>query len=281
MRNNNTAAIIVNWREPHMTLRAVDSLLSQSIKLDRIIVVDNGSGDDSSNILADAVQQYDSCDLIELPENLGFGGGNNAALRILLDAGFDTIWLFNNDAIADKKCHEELLQTMNSDAQIGAVGSIINDPKHSDNNAIGHYFDLKSLTAKMLYDEGALNQKPYAWVTAASLYLRGDALRKAGIFDEGFFMYWEDVDLCMRIKEAGYSLSVAQNAIVEHEAGTSSDAIPVQRYLWHLSSHLHWHQKHVSSGIMARMRIKSKYLLKAIIDRDRARALALFKAILH
>lgn len=281
MRDNNTAAIIVNWREPHMTLRAVDSLLSQSIKLDRIIVVDNGSGDDSSNILADALQQYDSCDLIELPENLGFGGGNNAALRILLDMGFDTIWLFNNDAIADKKCHEELLQTMNSDAQIGAVGSTINDSKHPDSSAIGHYFDLKSLTAKMLYDEGTLNQKPYAWVTAASLYLRGDALRKAGIFDEGFFMYWEDVDLCMRIKKAGYSLSVAQNAIVEHEAGTSSDAIPVQRYLWHLSSHLHWHQKHVSSGIMARMRIKSKYLLKAIIDRDSARAVALFKAILH
>ena len=114
--------------------------------------------------------------------------------------------------------------------------------------------------------------------TAASVYLRGDALRKAGIFDESFFMYWEDVDLCMRIKEAGYTLSVAQDAMVDHEAGTSSDKIPVQRYLWHLSSHLHWHQKHVSSGVAARMKIKSKYLIKAIFDRDMERAIALFKA---
>ncbi len=273
-----SAAIIVNWREPHMTLRAAESLLQQSSPLDRIMIVDNGSGDDSAEILAQSLEQYDRCTLICLPENLGFGGGNNAALRMLLSDGFDRIWLFNNDAIADKNCHEKLQQRMHSDDGIGAVGSTIYDPKKPNENNIGHYFDLKSLTAKMLYDEASLNKKPYAWVTAASVYLRGDALRKAGIFDESFFMYWEDVDLCMRIKEAGYTLSVAQDAMVEHEAGTSSDKMPVQRYLWHLSSHLHWHQKHVSTGVAAKMKIKSKYLIKAIFDRDLERAIALFKA---
>ena len=276
-----SAAIIVNWREPHMTLRAAESLLSQSIALDRIIVVDNGSGDDSSMILASALEQYDRCELISLPKNLGFGGGNNAALRTLLADGVDAIWLFNNDAIADANCHEKLLRKMQRDDNIGAVGSTFSDSKNPESRHIGHYYDLKSIGAKKLYDEAKLNQKPYTWVTAASIYLRGDALRKTGVFDEAFFMYWEDADLCIRIQEAGYSLSVASDALVEHVAGTSSNNIPVQRYLWHLSSQLHLHQKHVSSGVIARIKIKSKYLIKALMDRDMKRAIALFKAILN
>lgn len=276
-----SAAIIVNWREPHMTLRAAESLLQQSSPLDRIMIVDNGSGDDSSEILAQSLEQYDRCELICLPENLGFGSGNNAALRTLLSDGFDRIWLFNNDAIADTYCHEHLQNKMQNDPNIGSVGSNISDSKDSENQHIGHYYDLKSLSAKKIYDEALLTQKAYSWTTAASLYLRCDVLREIGIFDEAFFMYWEDADLCIRMQKAGYQLSFAHEAKVQHRAGTSSDAIPIQRYLWHLKSQLYLHQKHISPTMAARFSIQSKYLLKALIDGDIKRAITLFKATLN
>ena len=99
------------------------------------------------------------------------------------------------------------------------------------------------------------------------------------MFDEAFFMYWEDADLAMRIRSAGYQIAIAKSARVVHSAGTSSADIPVQRYLWHLRSQGLWLRKHHSSPAVVQILLKAKFLAKAVADLDLKRFTALVRSM--
>jgi len=106
-------------------------------------------------------------------------------------------------------------------------------------------------------------------------------LDNVGLFDEQFFMYWEDADLALRLRKGGYALMVSELARVSHVAGTSSQAIPVQRYLWHYESQMHWIAKHHPLPLLAKLLVSAKYVVKAGIDRDFMRMKALLRRILN
>lgn len=271
------AAILVNWRAAVMTLEAVARALDQSLPPVRLYVVDNGSDDGSAAILRTALAEYgDRVVLLENPRNEGFGSGCNLAMWDALEMGVDHVWLLNNDAIPAPDCLERLAAAAIAAPQpIGIVGSLLVDPEGEAPPHFGSWLNPVTLTCGAL-SPGTSDHHRFGWMTAASMLISARALVAAGLFDPRFFMYWEDADLNMRVRKAGFTIVGAADAIVEHHAGTSSSAIPVQRYVWHFVSQDRFLRKHHPVPLAARAALRCKYLLKALLDRDlpRFRALA-------
>jgi GT2 family glycosyltransferase len=271
------AAVVVNWRAAEETIAAVRRLQDQSSSLDQVYVVDNGSGDGSAEILQRAFSQTKNVNILSNKVNLGFGGGCNHALRQILKEGFDYVWLLNNDARPDTDCLQSLLTEISRDSRIGMVGSMLSDPADSGHDHSGNWLHPWLMNCGAVRSVEDLKKHQYSWVTAASVLIRASALHTAGIFDENFFMYWEDADLAMRIRKSGYRLSIAHGARVTHRAGTSSHDIPIQRYLWHYRSQHLWLQKHHRYPQLALLLLRLKFLAKAVWDLDLKRTKALLR----
>ena len=273
------SVVIVNWRAADETLAAVKDLQQQKHQVQCIYVVDNGSADGSLELLEAAFAGMSDIKLLANPKNLGFGGGCNRALEEAISDGCSFIWLLNNDARPAPDCLSALLATAARDANIGMVGSWLSDPDQPRQDHSGSWMRPWLLSCGSVQTPDDLERHPFSWVTAASALIRAETLAKIGLFDEEFFMYWEDADLAMRIRYAGYQIAIARNALVVHRAGTSSADIPVQRYLWHLRSQGLWLNKHHPSPAVATFLLKAKFLAKALMDRDLERFKGLLKSM--
>jgi len=275
----NAAVIILNWRAPNMTLRAVTGVFDQSLRPRRVFVVENGSGDDSAAILARGLSEYGSrATLLVNNRNLGFGGGCNTALREILASDYAYCWLLNNDAEPEPECLANLVATADDTPSIGAVGSLIIDPNASESDHFGSWLHPFMLVSRAMREPGEMARHRFAWMTAASLLISTAALRQVGLFDERYFMYWEDADLNMRLRAAGFAIAAAPAARVKHLAGTSSHHLATRRYLWHFASQRLWLRKHHPLGVAMIPLLRAKYLLKAGLDRDLERLKSLLKA---
>ena len=270
------AVILLNWRAADMTLTAVARVFEQTRQPDHVFVVENGSGDNSETLLRVGLAAYgDRVTLFVNRDNLGFGGGCNTALRTVLDADYAFCWLLNNDAEPAPSCLAHLVAAAARFPSTGAVGSLLDNPIQPGHAHFGSYVHPLTLVSYLLHRPDDIDAHRYAWLTAASLLVSVSALRRVGIFDERYFMYWEDADLSMRLRKAGYRLVAEPQALVTHTAGTSSQSITIRRYQWHLASQRLWLRKHHPLGRAMGPVLHAKYLLKALIDRDLGRFRAL------
>lgn len=266
------AVVLVNWRAADMTMRAVEGVFRQDLVPEHVFVVDNGSGDDSPEILREALARTpERTTLIVNDDNRGFGGGCNPAISAALAGGYRHVWLLNNDAMPEPTCLAALIRTAQTvKGPVGAVGSLLVDSMGLGRPHYGSWMRPGALTCGNVERPEDMD-RDFAWCTAASLLLDCEALSVVGGFDEGFFMYWEDADLSMRLRDAGFALLCAPDARVTHDAGTSSESIPVLRYLWHFDSQRRFLSKHHLFPITAKAWLRCKFLLKALYDRDGAR----------
>lgn len=264
----NVAAVIVNWRQPQRTIEAAHALARQTVRPAVVVVVDNGSGDDSVNQLRAALP---SALIVVRDTNGGFGTGCNDGIERAISMDVDYVWLINNDAMPEEHCLEYLLARANSDPEIGVVGACIREPKGTIADHAGCVMSPFSFNCRYTFSEAEINESRYAWITAASMLLTSPALKKVGLFDMGYFMYWEDADLCCRIRRAGFKLAIAEQALVEHEAGTSSNEMRLSRYRWHIESQLRWVVCNYSNVIYGICLVYSRHFIKSIQVRDWAR----------
>ncbi len=273
------AVVIVNWRAAEMTLAAVQRARAQSLRPAAVFVVDNGSGDGSAEVLARALELHSDVVMIVSPINKGFGGGCNLALDRISSGTFDFVWFLNNDAEPEPDCLDRLVDVaLSVDPPAGLVGSCLHDPHIPSSAHFGSWMNPVTLMCGAVHGEPDLRDHPLSWVTAASMLMAVPTLRRTGGFDEAFFMYWEDADLNMRVRAVGDRVLCAPEARVAHSAGTSSNDIPVQRYLWHFESQRLWLHKHHRLPFLARLWLRAKFLLKAVSDLDIKRFTALARA---
>lgn len=270
------AVVLVNWRAADMTLRAVESVYRQSRPPEHVFVVDNGSGDGSVEVLREALgRTAERATLIVNDDNRGFGGGCNPAIMAALSGSYRYVWLLNNDAVPEPTCLAALVHTAQAaDHPVGAVGSLLVDTTGLHNPHYGSWMRPGALTCGNVEQPDDLDRR-FAWCTAASLLLDCKALEVVGGFDERFFMYWEDADLNMRLRDKGFAILCTPDARVIHDAGTSSASIPVQRYLWHFESQRLFITKHHKFPTVSSICLRSKFLLKALYDLDISRFVAL------
>lgn len=227
------AVVVLNWNGWRDTLTCLDSLTQLDYPSVEVIVVDNGSDDDSVDRIRAA---YPGVTMLESVSNLGFSGGCNIGIRDAFARGFDYVWLLNNDAKADRRALATLVANAESDSRIGAVASIIYHMDRPDTVEFwgGGYVNLWSGTLQIPTAPARLN-----CMFGCSLLLRRRALERTGLLNERFFLYWEDTDLSVRIRKAGYRLTVEPESRIWHRGSASAGTdTPSQAFHYHRSATL-------------------------------------------
>ena len=212
--------VIVNWNGWQDTIECLDSLRLQDYPNLAVVVVDNGSTNDSSARIRAA---HPWVTFEQLPANLGFSGGCNAGTRLAYRQGADLIWLLNNDTVAPPTTASAIVRAALAHPEAGAIGNILyyrHDPTRVQAWGGGKI----SLTSAFVshFHAPASFAAPNTYLTGASLTLPRSICESVGIFFEGFFMYCDDSDLCLRIHRAGHPLVVADDTGLQHKEGASS-----------------------------------------------------------
>ncbi len=244
--------VLVNYRTPRLAVDALGSLAHEVEQIGdmQVIVTDNDSGDGSVEIIRGAIEAngWDWCSLIPLTYNGGYGAGNNAAIRPYLEAKNlpDYVMLLNPDACVHRGAISTLLAFMESRPDVGIAGTRVEgaDGKQAHSafrfpsaaSELVEGFKLGLLT-KLLRDRQLLYElgdeiMQVDWVTGAAMMIRKEVLSEVGLFDEGYFLYFEEVDFCFRASRAGWSVYYVPDSVVTHlqaQATGITDARPDKR----------------------------------------------------
>lgn len=223
------SVLLLNWNNWKDTNECLASLQHLEYGNWKVAVLDNGSTDGSVERIR---KRFPNVEIIELDGNLGFAKGYNVGIRVALDRGADYVWLLNNDTTVDPAALRELVETAETDPKIGAVGSAI-------------YFAIEPGRLQA-WGGGYVNfwlggphhffrpvaDKKIHFLTAASLLLRRSMLESVGLLDEGFFLYWEDGDICFRMRAAGWRLAVAGKSKIWHkeQGSVGKKSVPLDVY---------------------------------------------------
>ena len=228
----NLSIVIVNYRTFELTRDTINSVLEYAYPFTyEIIVVDNASGDDSLIKLRDYFK--DKVKFIESKENKGFAAGNNLALRQIKS---DYVLLLNSDTVVWENTLESVYSYMEEHTDVGACGCRVRLEsgeldkacKRTFPNVKNSFFRLFHIPNKSQDDNYNLTDLPdddvyeIDCLTGAFMFIRGKALEDAGLLDETFFMYGEDIDLCYRIKQAGWKIVYYGKNSITHFKGASS-----------------------------------------------------------
>lgn len=223
------AIIILNWNGVNDTLLCLNSLLKQSYKDFKIVVVDNGSTDNSKKLLEEYQKKNpEKINLIYNPKNFGFAGGVNTGIEWALNDNFEYVALFNNDAEADKDWLKQLVEAVKP-REIGISTGLL---LHGDGKTIdstGDWYTTWGLPFPRNRNDKTVNAPSGGYVFSASggasLY-KTSLLKEIGMFDEDLFAYYEDTDISFRTQLAGYKIIYNPKAIAYHKQGATSKKIP-------------------------------------------------------
>jgi GT2 family glycosyltransferase len=221
--------VVLNWNGINDTEKCLASLLRQSYANFTIAIVDNGSVDDSLQRLRTLEEKHrDKLIVIANEKNEGFAGGVNTGIRYAIDHSYDLVALFNNDAVADKDWLKHLVKAIEPKMVGIATGLLL----HADGKTIDSTGDWYS-TWGLAYPRGrghktetaAEGSEVFGASGGASLY-KTVVFKKIGLFDEDFFVYFEDVDISFRARLAGWRVMYEPKAIAYHKQGASSKKVP-------------------------------------------------------
>jgi GT2 family glycosyltransferase len=226
MKQKKLAIVIINWNSFDLTSDTLASLSSTSYKNYDIIVVDNFSTDNSA---AQLEKDFPSIILLRSDENKGFTGGNNLGFDYAINEGYEYVMMLNNDVAVESDFLEPLVVKLDMDEKIGGVQPLIYfyHDRELIWNAGSRYnaiFGIPYILGYYRKDKGQLQrkkQKSIDWITGCAFMIRTEVLKKVGVLKQDFFIYYEDVDLSFRIKEAGYALAYEASSVVYHKTGMS------------------------------------------------------------
>lgn len=219
------AIVIVSWNSFDITANCLRSLRELQYDDFETIVVDNGSEDDS---VAQFIEHFPEIKLLRNTENKGFTGGNNTGIQYALDEEKELIMLLNNDTLVTPDFANILVGQLKADDSIGAIQpKIMYNQEHNIIwNAGGKFNAFFSLSKPIGLDEIDSGQhdeaKDVDWITGCCFLVRSEIVKKVGLLDDKFFIYYEDSDWSFKIKAEGYRLRYEPKALIYHEVGMSN-----------------------------------------------------------
>ncbi len=234
--------VILNWRTPEMTLKAAKAAACDMEGIDgRIVIVDNDSGDGSYQALSEAVAAAHwakgRVEVVQSGRNGGFGAGNNFGIRHGLSArAYDYVYILNSDAFPDASSISTLLAHMADVPTCGFAGSYIHgEDGHGHQTAFRFPTVAGELegAARIGLISRALHRHIVPlpipsettrvdWLAGASMMMRREVLEQIGLFDENFFLYFEETDLCLRAQRAGWHTDYVRTSEVTHIGSVST-----------------------------------------------------------
>ena len=214
--------IIPHWNRRYLLEKSIPSLLNQDCGIFRILVIDNGSEDDSISWLK---RNYPEVETILLPKNVGYAPAANVGLEA---TDTEYISFYSNDVIADPSWLGNLLRVMDANQSLGfAGGKIVWSNEPGTIYAAGDHYGIEAIPHNIGKDEEDYGQyniprEVLTICTAASLF-RKEALDETGSYDEQYFAHGEDTDLCLRLRLAGWRGAYVPSACSHHIGSASSD----------------------------------------------------------
>lgn len=261
----NVLACLLNWRTADMSIRALTALVREcrTVPGARICVVDNDSQDGSLDAIKAAVVEHGFGDITEVVDsghNGGFGYGNNVALRRGLAAKqpVDLFYLLNSDAFPGEGSLKTLVDYMEANPKVGIAGSKICGLDGTVQQSAFRFPNIWNeidRAARLGVISDALADKivrfpmpsettDVDWVAGASMIMRREVLEQAGLFDETFFLYYEETDLCLRAKRAGFAISYVPAACVAHIGGASTGVTSHMRVMKPMPKYMFESRRH-------------------------------------
>jgi GT2 family glycosyltransferase len=223
-----TAVVVLHWGVEADTLACLRSVVATGFPAHPLLLVDNGTGLPSDATIAAVAPD---AEVIRLPENLGYTGGNNVGIRRALARGAAHVVLVNNDATLEPACLDVLVQMAAAagphTAAIGAKVLQAGDPSRLW-MAYGRLTYRAALVERVGCGDpdvlGPDGLREVDWVSGCVVLLTRPALEAVGLFDERFFAYHEDVDWCTSARARGYQVLSAPTARAHHRGGASTAA---------------------------------------------------------
>lgn len=213
--NRQVCAVILNYNQSEAARRAADELKqSRDVDID-VLMVDAASESDDRDLLR---QHFGQDRLLLLPENRGYAGGMNAGIRFWQKCAPGTpILLVTPDARVAADVAFALLQELQADARIGAVGPVVvyrDAPKRRI--GAGGAVDARRGRIRLLGEIQAPTPYDADWIEGCCVMLRPEAIDQVGGFDEEYFLYYEEIDLCQRLWRADWRVRVVPTVFVAH-----------------------------------------------------------------
>jgi len=248
------AIVVLNWNGAKDTLECLESIYQNSYPAFMVVLVDNGSKDDSIRCIeayADGKQPVQSkfftynpenkpialirpqkqkiplqfnreLLLIENPRNLGFASGTNVGIRVVQKQQADYILLLNNDIVVDKNFLTELVDYAEAHPDVGVVGPTIyhyNRPTVVD--FAGENLTVWRVKGKE-FTTSSQQPREVDKIEGSCMLIRRAVLDQVGLLYTGYWAYWEETDLCFRAKRAGYRVVYVPTSRIWHKVAASS-----------------------------------------------------------
>ena len=240
--------LTTTWNQIDKTIACLNSVSALQYPDVSVLLVDNGSEDNTTAIVT---EQFPWVNVIPLPENLGFAKGYNIGLRAALQDNYPYIFLINNDTILASDCLDFLVEEIFAAPDIGMVTAKIyyaDDPKRIW--SAGGKLNQRTLEAVKKGDnqidrgqwEDALD---IDFAPLCAVLINKILLEEIGLLDESFFVYYEDMDFCRRVRASGFRIRLQPKAHMWHSVASSSGGSnsPHERY-WMARSSVCYYAKH-------------------------------------
>jgi len=239
MKNPSVHILILNFNSLNDTLECAKKANLSDYSFLNVLVIDNASPDGSGLMLK---RELPEDEFMQLPSNIGYAGGNNEGIKVALSHGADYIFIINPDVRISPNAISSYINFMESNPEVSALNPI---QVGSNNKAMDELF------AKEIFDSNNLQrptlpiQPSQSWevksLFGAALLLRRSTLEKVGGFDPLYFAYWEEMDLCRRIRYHGGKLAVISDHPVQHLRNYQDSAInKLRSYLRLKGMHLYY-----------------------------------------
>jgi N-acetylglucosaminyl-diphospho-decaprenol L-rhamnosyltransferase len=268
------AISIVNTNNRELLLACLESLSGEESE---VVVLDNASEDGSAAAVRD---RFPDVNVIAQPFRAGFGANHNTVIRST-DSRY--VYVLNEDTTSSDWGFPQLTAFLDANRQIAALGPRLAYPDGSHQASAWRFptpavslLGLPTLGRVGVEQSTGNRPRPVDWLMGAALVLRREALDDVGLFDEGFFLYSEETDLCLRLRHHGWRACYFPEVTVVHHESQFSAGIPARRIneMWR-SRHRYWRKHHSTAGARAAaLATGGQYALRAaagtILGRDEA-----------
>ncbi|WP_051294993.1 glycosyltransferase family 2 protein [Maridesulfovibrio bastinii] len=217
-------AIVLNYNGLHLNSICLKSLIASHYNNLHILFIDNGSSDGSVQAVRD---EFPDVEVLENGENLYFAAGNNRGIEYAIKNAADYIFILNNDTKIVPSCITQLVSFMESSPQTAACQPLLcfmddHDIIASTGCRIAGSGKAWDAMCGMPAEDAGENPFPMPGVTGGAMFVRTNVISTVGMFDENFGMYFEDVDLSLRMRKHGFELFCIPSARVYHEVSAST-----------------------------------------------------------
>ncbi len=262
---NDVSVSIVNTNSRDLLLACLESLRDEDVE---IVVLDNASEDGSVELVR---KRFPQVRVIAQRHRAGFGANHNTVIRATTGR---FVYVLNEDTTSEDWGFERMVAHLDRHSRVAAVGPrfVYPDGRHQDS---AWRFPTPAVSALGLLTLGRVGVKQSRgdrprvvdWVMGAAILLRREALDEIGLFDEGFFLYSEEVDLCLRLRRAGWKAQYFPEVTVVHHESQFSAETPERRIneMWR-SRHRYWHKHHSPAGArIAALAMGAQYAVRAAL----------------